>query len=195
MIALERTAAVLLAAGQSVRFGESDKLIARLRGKPVAAHVAGLLSRLPVVATIAVIQAAERNGPLAGLLRDEGFTLTESPSPERGQDTSVRLGVARALESNPDAVLICLADMPNVTEGHLRAVASAADSATTAISATGAHRSPPTLIPKSVASLILADPARPVRAMIEPAVEVVASAWELADIDTPEDLSRAGSRC
>lgn len=194
MISVERTAAVLLAAGQSVRFGESNKLIAALRGKPVAAHLAGLLSRLPMLARAAVIQAAERNGPLADLLRKEGFVLIENPSPQRGQDTSVRLGLARALESDPDAVLICLADMPNVTEDHLRALASAAETGRTAISATGAHRSPPTLIPKSIARLILADPTKPVRSMIEPVVEVVASAWILADIDTQADLARASTR-
>lgn len=194
MIRLERTAAVLLAAGQSTRFGESDKLLAPLRGKPVAAHLSGLLSSLAMLAKIAVIQAAERIGPLADLLQDAGFALAENPAPERGQDTSVRLGLAHALEFEPDAILVCLADMPNVTEDHLRALASAADPGRTAISTTGAQRSPPALIPYAIAQLILADPTRPVRSMIEPAIEIVASAWILDDIDTPADLSRAGSR-
>jgi molybdenum cofactor cytidylyltransferase len=194
LIPLERTAAVLLAAGQSLRFGKSDKLTALLRGKPLAAHVAGLLSNMPMLGKFAVIEATEGNGPLASLLRDNGFDLVENPFPERGQDTSVRLGLARALESGPEAVLICLADMPNVTDDHFRALASAADADRTAISSTGAWRSPPTLIPMAIARLILAEPTKSVRSMIKPAVEVVASPSILADVDEPADLSGAGSR-
>jgi molybdenum cofactor cytidylyltransferase len=193
LIPLERSAAVLLAAGQSLRFGTSNKLTALLRGKPLAAHIGDILSNMPTQARFAVIGPA-RDELLTSLLRERGFDLLENPFPERGQDTSVRLGVARALESGPEAVLICLADMPNVTENHLRALASAADTDRTAISSTGTWRSPPTLIPMAIGRLILAEATKPVRSMIDPAVEVVASPWMLADVDTPADLSRAGSR-
>lgn len=194
MIALERTAAVLLAAGYSMRFGDSNKLLASLRAKPVAAHAAGLLSRLPLLAKFAVIQAADEDDTLADLFIADGFALIDNPCAEQGQDSSVRIGMARALDEDADAVLIFLADMPNVTEDHLHALAEAADPARAAISSNGAHRSPPALIPRKIATAILADPSRSVRSMIEPAVDVIASDRLLADIDTKADLALTGAR-
>lgn len=190
MIPLERTAAVLLAAGQSVRFGGSNKLNAPLRGRPLASYAAGQLRGLPFLARIAVIGSAERSGSLGDLLRAHGFDLVENPVPETGLDSSARLGLARALATGADAVLICLADMPQVTRAHFCALSASVRADLSAISSTGEHRSPPTLVPRSIAQRILANPEQPVRALINPATEVAASSLALADVDTAADLAR-----
>ena len=50
MIAAEHVAAVLLAAGESRRFGAANKLLADLRGQPLVLHIAARLARLGIAA-------------------------------------------------------------------------------------------------------------------------------------------------
>ena len=50
----EHIAAVLLAAGTSSRFGEEDKLMATLRGKPMAAHVLETVASMAFAELVAV---------------------------------------------------------------------------------------------------------------------------------------------
>ena len=54
MLRPETTALVLLAAGQSRRFG-GDKLGAPLLGKPLALHAADALAAIPFATRIAVV--------------------------------------------------------------------------------------------------------------------------------------------
>lgn len=181
MIPIEQTAAVLLAAGLSQRFGDGNKLVEPLGGKPLLGHAADLIRSLPFARRIAVVSGDE----VAALLGD--FERVTNPAPEQGQDGSVRLGLAAAGDAR--AILLCLADMPAVTADHLRALADAADDITAAISATGGWRSPPLLLPRALAERVSAD--RPVRASVAGGrlVEVTASAALLCDYDTRADFT------
>ncbi len=188
MLALERTVAVLLCAGLSRRFGAGDKLLAPLRGRPLVRHAAELLASLPLLDRIAITCA--RAGPLHEMLDALGFTLVANERPEAGHDISIRLGIESALGRGADAVLICLGDMPNVSRGHVAALAELADEDTVAMSTTSAWSSPPTMIPAAVARRILEEAHQPAKQILTGGK--IAYAWAsaaiLADFDTPADF-------
>lgn len=114
-----RVAGVLLAAGTSSRFGESNKLLASVDGAPEAdhdplvRHAARTLlgaTDLDAVAVVVGYDAERVRGALSGL--DVAFV--ENPDAERGQATSVRAGVEWASEVGVDAAVFALGDMPRV---------------------------------------------------------------------------------
>lgn len=182
MIPVRETVAVLLCAGLSQRYGEGNKLLAPLEGRPLVAHAAGVLAGLPFRERIEVTGSDVMTLP--------GFRSVSNPAPERGQDSSVRIGLAAALEAKPRGVLICLGDMPFVTAAHLEALAEAATDEQGAISSSGEWRSPPLLLPADLAKQVLAKPEAPVRKLIAEAAEVPAPPAMLRDFDTPEDFAR-----
>lgn len=186
MIPIDQTAAVLLCAGLSERFSEGNKLLEPLDGKPLAQHAASLLRSLPFARRIAVTGGDE----LAGLLG--GFEIVSNPQPKNGQDSSVRIGIEAALASRPRAVLICLADMPRVTQPHLVELASRADERTVAMSADDDQRSPPALIPATICERVLGQADQAVRRVLTAGrvVEVLAPVGSLRDFDTREDFAR-----
>jgi len=108
---------ILLAAGQSTRFG-SNKLLHQLNdGTPmVLASARHLHNVLPQ--TIAVVEDA--NNEVAKLLAQEGVQVIENPLASEGMGTSIACGVA----NNPDAQgwVIALADMPCIPETAIRSV-------------------------------------------------------------------------
>jgi molybdenum cofactor cytidylyltransferase len=187
MIRFPNVAALLLCAGLSRRFGAADKLRAPLHGRPLVAHAADLLRALPFRERIAVIRA----GPPGDALRPclAGFALVENDRPEAGKDRSIRLGLDRALAGGAEAVLVMLGDMPNVTPAHLRELAAAAGPQRAAIGLAGDWRSPPVLLPASLASAMLGSDA-PVRSFLGKETALVAADPALlADIDTPARLA------
>lgn len=181
MIAADRVAAILLAAGGSSRFGPADKLHAALDGRPLVTHAAATIAALGFGTAIAV--CARETAPLLA-----GFDIVINDAPERGQSHSIRLGVARALARDVDAVLIALGDMPFVTAGHLRGLL-AAKGAIVASSLAGLTM-PPALFSRDAAVGLLAlygDTGA--RALLGNAVTVSGDAATLRDIDRPSDLS------
>jgi molybdenum cofactor cytidylyltransferase len=188
MIALRETVGLLLASGLSRRFGDGDKLLAEFREKPLCAHAAGLVASLPFKARMAVVPAGE--GDLHQLLAGLGFELIRNPSPEQGRESSLRLGLAAALELDPSGIMIFLADMPHVEAGHVQALAAAADASRAAISSTGGWGLPPIVIPAGIAREALADSGSPIRTSLSDAVELVGSPAMLRDYDTAAELER-----
>lgn len=136
----EPIAAVVLAAGLSTRFG-GDKLLYPYAGKPLAAHIADTLVAMPVSWRIAIVPPAP--SPREALFRERGFELVANPDPQQGMGASLALGAQRAIELGAAALLVCLADMPNVTAAHLTALlATGGDSGSVATAFDGS-RGPP----------------------------------------------------
>lgn len=121
----DRVAAVILAAGLSTRFG-GDKLVYPYSGKPLAAHIADTLAALPVRWRLAIVPPAPSSR--RELFTERGFDLVTNPEPRQGMGSSLALGAQRATELGATALLVCLADMPNVTSAHLTALLAADDS-------------------------------------------------------------------
>lgn len=117
MIQWDQCGIIILAAGQSVRFG-GDKLVASLRGRPLALYAANTATSLEAAQTIAVIppDAPTRRA----LFASTGIETLENPEFQLGQGTSLALGVRAMGERGVDAVLLLLADMPFVAAADLR---------------------------------------------------------------------------
>jgi molybdenum cofactor cytidylyltransferase len=106
-----RVAAIILAAGESKRFG-SPKQLLNWRGRPLLRHVTLQSLAAPVDEIIVVLGAyAERIAPV---LRGLPVTLTINHAWPRGMSESVKLGL-RAVRGDVDAALFLLADQPGAT--------------------------------------------------------------------------------
>lgn len=123
--------AIVVAAGASERMGGTDKLLARIGGRPLLAHTLAALSAASEVASIVVVTSAERRRELEdGSWLPAGVTVTFADGGERRQD-SVRAGF-EALEGawpDPDGgrvVLVHDGARPAVPPALIAAVADAA---------------------------------------------------------------------
>lgn len=107
----DRIAGVLLAAGASSRFGDKNKLLVEVAGKPIVRHAAETLvaARLdPIVAVVGCDAKAVSNA-----LADERLEIVENPEYRTGQASSLRVGIER-IKDRSEAVVICLGDMPAI---------------------------------------------------------------------------------
>ncbi|WP_424004951.1 nucleotidyltransferase family protein (plasmid) [Haloarcula salina] len=104
---------VVLAAGDSSRFGADNKLLASVDGAPLVRYVAETACASGLDAVVAILgHEAEAVG--AAL---DGLPLAKRRNDDyaEGQSTSVRRGVAFARESDWDAAVFLLGDMPFVS--------------------------------------------------------------------------------
>ncbi|MFC0200667.1 nucleotidyltransferase family protein [Paracoccus rhizosphaerae] len=174
-------AGLLLAAGASRRFGPDDKLLARLRGRPLLLHAADALRQVPLDRYVAVIS----NPSLGPLL--EGFEVIVIP--QGGQSDSLRAGLAHL--DHPDRLLIVLGDMPDVTPSLLSQVLAHASDDGPSASHDGQHPMPPACFPRSQLPLLAAlsgdrGAARLLRDL--PPERLIAAPGQLRDIDRPDQI-------
>lgn len=113
---LDKTVAILLASGLSRRFKRRDKLVQDLAGKPLVEHMAGRLANIDFLARVAV--CPPRSQELRNRL-DGRFVIAPNASPEAGLGVSISVGVRVALQFRPEAILLCLGDMPFVEQPTL----------------------------------------------------------------------------
>lgn len=106
-----KIALVLLAAGQSLRFG-GDKLRHPIGGEPMLTRMLRLYGALPFDSRTVVLNESRRD--FAETAQALGFEPVYNPRPEDGQSQSVRLGVIHAMARRPDGILCSVADQPNL---------------------------------------------------------------------------------
>ena len=183
---VETTILVLLAAGQSTRFGVANKLDEDFLGRPLGLHVAVALEDMPFRERIAVTDDC---GIDYGAHR---YRVMTNPDPARGMASSLRIGVACAREQGADAVLIALADMPRVTAAHVYRMFEVTDGFGSVVaSSDGRNAKPPALFGRDRFDALLAmRGALGARDLIRAGRHVVTSDAELIDVDTPVDLAR-----
>ena len=105
----ERIAALVLAAGESRRMGDANKLTIPVDGTPMVARVVDALQQSRVQRVIVVTgHEPER---IKEALADRVVELVHNPDYAEGIGSSVRAGVA-ALGDEVDGALVALADMP-----------------------------------------------------------------------------------
>jgi molybdenum cofactor cytidylyltransferase len=181
-------ALAVLAAGRASRFG-GRKLEAMIDGAMIGTMTAARLAGIDFSARLVVADPAHT--VLINAFAALGFRVVVNDQPEAGLSRSVSLAAQAAQKSDADALLICLADMPNVPTEHITAMACAfADSPRVIASATQGVAMPPALFPRShfprLAALSVGEGAKP---LIAGATLIDAEAWLMADVDTPEDLA------
>lgn len=194
MIAADRVAAILLAAGASRRFGAQDKLLAPLDGRPLVAHAAATVAGMGFAHLIGV--CASEDIAVSALLSSSGFAIARTSADRPGDwpdmAASLARGVAVADRLDVDAVLLCLGDMPFITPAHLAALLAVHADMPGAITASsdGRNPTPPALFGRgSFAALQAMQGDRGARDLLAQAVLVPASPGLLRDIDRPADLS------
>mgnify|MGYP001164765325 CR=1 FL=1 len=101
--------AVLLAAGASARLGGRPKALLELGGVPLVMRQLIALSGAGVDEVAVVL--GHHGDAVEAAVRSLPITLVRNPSPDDGQVSSVRLGLA-ALSPSLDAVIVALADQP-----------------------------------------------------------------------------------
>lgn len=192
----DHIAAVLLAAGISSRFGEEDKLMADLRGKPVVQHSLETIASMAFGELIAVVRPIAQAPVIHRKLERRAYTILTNERPEEGISGSI----VRAIEHVAPmrrirGVLICLADMPDVPQTHYnRLCMAAADIRSVVASTDGFSSSPPAFIGRKYFEELLALRGdQGARALLSRGMQVETHGRLLRDIDTPEDLADGAS--
>ena len=119
-----RICALVLAAGQSRRMGDENKLLANIDGSPMIRRVTEAIRSSQVDRTLIVtgFESELVRGALSGL----AVTFVGNPNFNDGLSTSLRVGID-AMDSEFDGVLICLGDMPGVSTKHIDRLIAAFD--------------------------------------------------------------------
>lgn len=183
---------MLLAAGQSRRFGREDKLLAFLHGRPLVRHAAAAVEALGLARLIAVTNTPAVARQLGG------WDIVAPAVQDPPQSASLAAGIAEALRLQASGVLLVLGDMPGVTAGHLQSVLSTGLRCRRAASTDGKRRMPPAWFPaEDFDTLLQVHGDRGGRAILKtlpPKALVRASASVLTDIDTPDALVACRNR-
>lgn len=114
-----RIAGALLAAGQSRRMGEVNKLLADFHGEPMIRHIARAMINSKLDENIVILgHDAEA---VAAALDGLGLRLVFNPDYAEGQSQSLRCGVENMDQSITD-VMVLLGDMPLITSEVINAL-------------------------------------------------------------------------
>ena len=111
-----RIAAVVLAAGQSSRMGEVNKLMMEIQGRSVISLVVNQLlkSKVNEVIVVTGYEAKQVEEQLSGL----SVKFVNNPEFSKGLSTSLRTALS-AVSSESAGILVCLGDMPSVRSSHI----------------------------------------------------------------------------
>lgn len=181
-------AAVILAAGESRRFGPDHKVLAHLHGRPLLSYAIDSVCEADVFSAIYVVSGpvslAEFCSPPILELVNENWSS--------GMGSSLRVALDRAQQDGMDAVVVGLADQPAVTPACWRALAE--DSSWPILVATyNGKRGNPVRLAASVWPLLDGSGDYGARELMRKRPELVgelACQGDGRDIDTREDLEQ-----
>ncbi len=143
----QKVVACVLGAGQSVRFGECDKLLYEINGLPMIAHVARQLSGAGFRYIAAITQ---KKAPDIRRVLGADIDHVINHDPEAGQSHSMRLAVDYAEQCGADAMVLALGDMPFVTAAHFKRLRMAAHNYDIVLSQAGNNIGPPALFGREI---------------------------------------------
>lgn len=182
----------LLAAGQSRRFGDQDKLGALLGEKMLGLHAAEAGAGMPFAQKLVI---GSPNHDCAGKWSDLGYRVITNEDAAQGQATSVRLAAAHAIKAGATALCIILADMPFVTRNHLGELLEAFEQSggtSTVASARSGQAMPPAIFSSGALETLMGLKGDAgARMLLSDALLVAGDDHLLMDIDTPEELAEA----
>ena len=196
-----RLAVLLLAAGEGSRLGSIPKALLHKEGKSLLSHFCLALKASSPIEFIVVtgFHEQEIEAELKQLRQNHDLAIqsVRNPHPERGQASSVRLGL-EALKSDYDALLVALCDQPLVgameIDALLKQFEQRDQSTEMVLPMVGEQRGNPVVFSYKVIADILAIPKMVCRPYMDHHPELVQifatdnSAY-IADVDTEADLS------
>ena len=183
-------ALILLASGQSQRFGSENKLLADLNGKPLIQHVIDNFAPFKFSACYAVVS----NDDVADVLAPLGFNIIRNKSPESGHGHALSLGAGALKKSGRHMACIGLADMPFVSADHIKNLLGLADNAETVMSIHKNIHMPPAMFKGAAFERLLSafgDKGAKRFAGTDSIETCLLDTRGAMDIDTPADLAAA----
>jgi molybdenum cofactor cytidylyltransferase len=192
----ERTAAVLLAAGASTRFG-SPKMLARVDGEPLVRRVARSFVEAGFSEVAVVLDPLA--GDVAAALDGLGVLVVANPRPEDGMLSSAQVGLS-SLSFGCGRVAVTPADLPGLTAPLLKRLLGSLPSAppgSAVVPSSGGRRGHPLFLPAELVPRVLSwEPERRLSDILrEPDVAVAEipgfGPEVLRDVDVPADLEAA----
>ena len=121
MTALTNIAVIILAAGQSTRFGPANKLLHLIDTEPVILSTAKVA--LNADAKEVIVVTGHDAKAIEDALNGTAVRVVRNATPQAGMGTSLAAG-ANAVRSLPDTVMIMLGDMPMIKTETLQLIAS-----------------------------------------------------------------------
>jgi molybdenum cofactor cytidylyltransferase len=188
----ERVAGVILAAGESRRFGQPKPLL-DWRGQPFINHVikAAVGAGLSPVIVVSGVHKDQIGKACAGLKVE----LVHNPDWGEGQSTSLRAGL-RAVEAETGAVVFLLADQPQVSARLIAALVEAHTASLPSVVAplVDGQRANPTLFDRRTFSELMALHGDVGGRALFSKYSITWVPWHdpslLLDVDTPEDYQK-----
>ena len=121
-----KIAAIVLAAGQSRRMGDINKLLVEVDGVAMVTRAADAALDSGVDPVIVVTGHEHQN--IEAALTGRAVNIIHNPGYAEGMSTSLRAGLS-ALPTDTGAVVVCLGDMPRVNAGLILRLVEAFDKA------------------------------------------------------------------
>jgi molybdenum cofactor cytidylyltransferase len=196
--------AVILAAGESTRMG-TDKAL--LPWPPAAAgapptgqtFLSAAIKALEPFSETVIVVAGNNEPNLAPVVYANGASLVRNPDPDRGQFSSLQVGLQEVLSHGRDAAMVTLVDRPPAGASTLQALCSAFTEAASAVWAVvpeynGKHGHPFLLAREMIEAFLKAPPSATARDIEQQNLQhvayvVVADPLVTLNIDTPEEYA------
>src|SRR5271170_3063800 len=121
--------AVILAAGQSMRMGTDKALLPwpPVTGSSAPAAQTFLSAAIQALALFSdkVIVVGKNEDNLAPVVYANGASLVRNPDPDRGQFSSLQIGLQEVLNEGRDSAMVTLVDRPPANAATLKTLCSA----------------------------------------------------------------------
>ena len=122
--------AVILAAGESTRMGRDKALLPwppTATGSPPTGQtfLSAAIQALEPFSEKVIVVAGRNQSNLAPVVYANGASLVSNPEPDRGQFSSLQVGLQQVLSDGRDAAMVTLVDRPPAGAATLRALCSA----------------------------------------------------------------------
>lgn len=197
-----RLAVLLLAAGEGSRLGTYPKALLRKDDQTLLQRFSSAIQVLSPVEFIVVTgfhaQAIESEIARLNTLLAHPIRTIQNLSPERGQASSVRLGL-EALQEKFDALLVVLSDQPEIgvmeVQELLNEYQKREDGQEVILPVVKGSRGNPVLFSRKAVLNILATPGMVCRKYMDTYPDLVrlmptSNAAFVMDVDTPEDIQK-----
>lgn len=180
------TGCVILAAGNSARFG-GNKLLHELSGGKVIEHIMEKVARLPLSEAVVVTQYGE----ICRLCEERGIAYVRNEMPDKGLSYSIRLGTEALWDCGH--ILFVLADQPDLKTETLHRILEAADDTHVVCACAGGVVQNPMLFPAAFfdeLTELRGDKGAKSVALKHEMKMISVEESELRDLDRPEDLDK-----